>query len=239
MTDKIPVIIDHREDPKVIAMFQQDPDFDVVVDQNDTADYIIGNVAIERKEGDFFPSLGGKKLERQLIELRSAFPRCALVIIGPLSDKIKWSSTPNMTPKQQMAWALGSIAHFAFNLGIPVIMLNDRDEFREFMKHAAKDIKHLVVDGPAPEAPQIRTDDVAAVTFKKKDRSPRAVQRDLLRALAGISAKKANLLLDNYGSPTEVAIAAQQNRLVKEVEGIGPKTQEAIVQAFLVRTQGQ
>lgn len=234
--DKIPVIIDTSEDPKIREMFLNDPDFEVVIDDLPTGDYIIGNIAIERKEGDFLSSLGGDKLKRQLTELKTNFPRCMLVIIGSLADKIKWSDNPKVPPKRYMSWMLGSITTYSLDMGIPVVMVADREEFRELMKHVAKHAKEIVRHGPAAEAPEIATTQTAMVTFKKRDRDQRGVQRDMLRALAGISAKKANEMLDRYGSPVEVAIAAQNGTLRKEMDGIGPKTAQAIVEAFLIRT---
>lgn len=244
--EKVPLIIDTSEDDKLVRLFQEDGEFEILQQDLPVGDYLFGSgVAVERKESDFFSSLAGHRLDRQLAELRVNYPRCILVIVGPLGDKVKWSSGMKVfqTAKAQMAWGLGSIAGFAIDHGVSVVMVNDRQEFVEFMRHVGKHAKKLAQvssHGSPPEGPSgIQATSFAGVTFKKADRSLREIQRDLIRSVSGIGADKALRLLDVYGSPAEVAIAAQQGKLrsEKKVPGIGPKTEEALVQAFLVRAE--
>jgi len=227
-------MIDTSEDARVVRMFMDDPEFEVLQMDLPVADYVFGSgVAVERKEDDFFGSLAGHKLDRQLAELKANYPRCILVIIGGMADKVKWSKGIQVfqTAGNQMAWGLGSIAKFAIDYGVSVVQVADRKEFIEFMRHVGNHAKKFQSGDvqPIPSAP--------SVTFKKADRDLKGTQRDMLRAITRISAKKAEELLHRYGSPVEVAIAAQKGLISREVAGIGGKTEEELVRAFLIRAE--
>ncbi len=180
----------------------------------EVADFILSDrVAVERKTTeDFVDSLIDGRLFDQLKQLKE-YPRPYIVLEGQ-----GLASTRNVSPEAIM----GAVASITVDYGVPILQTQDALETARFLVAVAKREqgragRHVAVRGKNPNS-----DD---------DRSI-----EILAALPGVSELRARALLGALGSVDAVTHADVDT--LAAIEGIGPKTAQAMRDALEHRFQG-
>ena len=121
------IIIDKREKNSVIIDELNERNIGIEKKQLEVADYIIGDIAIERKTlPDFVNSMLSKRLLRQLGELKQ-YPKQILIIEG--TDDNPLYEFGKINPNAIRGMMLSAILDF----GIPIILTKDSEETAEFL----------------------------------------------------------------------------------------------------------
>jgi ERCC4-type nuclease len=80
--EKLQIIVDHREKNSLVITELNSLDFEITYKQLPVADYLINNIAVERKTfSDFKSSIINKRLPQQLLELKQ-YPQHFLILEG-------------------------------------------------------------------------------------------------------------------------------------------------------------
>lgn len=174
-------------------------------------DYVIERKTID----DLLNSLYGndqQKRARIWMQLRnlSQYEHPILAIVAGN----KWKSYYFSNSRSVHSSILSFLISTLFSWNIPVVMLDDDDEFILFIeqlyKYATKDKPSV---RPAPKASLKRTDN--------------EILEDILCMIPNVGVSKARLILEHFGTIAEVA-KANVNDLI-QVKGIGKKIASSIV----------
>ncbi|MEM4367340.1 MAG: ERCC4 domain-containing protein [Candidatus Anstonellales archaeon] len=197
------VICDSREDPELIEFIRDRAD--VEVRQLSIGDFIIGEVAIERKtRQDFEASVIDGRLFRQLAEMKNAYKKCILIIEGETSSSIL---------KREAL--LGAYSSIVADFSIPLIFTRDRISTADFLIAVAK---HELRGRHIPRIAEKRALTVSESAVASLEQAPM------------IGPKMARSLLLHFGSLHSI-VNAPEDELAK-VDGIGPKRAKAIFRFF-------
>jgi Fanconi anemia group M protein len=165
-------------------------------------DYRIGrDLLVERKSGwDFRRSLFDGRLFRQMARLSRAAPRPLLLLEGP---------------ERALAWPTlrGALLSITGVFGIPVLFSRDAADSAQWILAAARQ------QAARPERAYVRPG--------WRPKGKRARQIFVLQGLPGVGPRRAEALLDRFGS-VRAALQAGEAEL-REVPGIGRKTAARIV----------
>ena len=121
---KTKILIDHREKNSLVPTLLKE-NFQVEFKQLPVADYVIGNIAIERKTiSDFKSSIVNKRIMRQLLELKQ-YPQYFLILEGFDSQDIY--NTPGIHENAMRGFLLS----VALEYKVPIIFtFNEKDTAR-------------------------------------------------------------------------------------------------------------
>ncbi|MBI2668605.1 hypothetical protein HYX14_02060 [Candidatus Woesearchaeota archaeon] len=169
---------------------------DVSVSNLTPGDYVLGNIAIERKTlSDFFQSLAQKRLFEQLSRLKSCYPVCFLIL-----EVYDFAHIANYRA------FYGAIIHIMLEMNIRILFTQNKEQTAEVI---------LLLAGKA-------SDSQYSLQHKRKEIRWTERKHQILEAIPNIGKKKADLLLKHFSAPSAVFTANEKE--LRKVIGIGKKT---------------
>lgn len=190
------LFVDSREPESIIQLLKSRLSVSVI--KLDPADYVVGNVGIERKTvGDFLASLASGRLYEQLGRLRRAYQRPFLLVEGLLD----WSVLSNPH------WFCSALQNVVL-ADIPVI-------FSYSVENSAQVIERLARCVVAP----------ISITTIQKSITDEQVPVNVLCAFPGIGKKKAEMLIGRFGTLNAVFCATKAEL---RSAGVGRKSARTI-----------
>ena len=205
------IIVDKREKNSMVIAELAEKDAEIKLERLPVADYIIGNIAIERKTiSDFINSMINRRLLRQLEELKQ-YPKSLLIIEGSNPDYKFGKLNPNAIKGMMLSCVL--------DYEIPIIFTEDCEETASFLVLLEKRQKKK------PREINLKA--------KRKAFSPREQQRFILESFPGIGPSIARELLKKFKT-IENTINAPVSKL-SEVKKLGKKKAEIIKKIIKTR----
>jgi len=192
--NKTPIIIDTREKQSLILSILREKKVNVKLETLEVADYLIGDIAIERKTfSDFISSMINKRLFDQLEALKK-YPNYFLII-----------ESFNFDYPEKMKNAIkGMLLSVALNYKIPLIFTKNEEDTAEFLILTAKKIDKPKQElSLRPSMPQL---------------SPKEQKQYILEGFPEIGPVTAKKLLEEFGSIKNIINAPEEK--LKEVLGI-------------------
>ncbi|MEM4153045.1 MAG: ERCC4 domain-containing protein [Candidatus Pacearchaeota archaeon] len=201
------IIVDKREKNSLVLAELIERKQEIKLEHLAVADYIIGDVAVERKTiSDFINSMLNKRLLRQLEELKQ-YPKQLLIIEGADDSLYEFGKlNPNAIR--------GMMLSIVLNYDIPIILTKDSSETAEFLilleKRQNKDKKEI------------------SLKAKKKAFNLAEQQQFILESFPGIGPATAKKLLKKFKT-----IKAIINANEKELESILNKNKIAAIKKII------
>lgn len=200
-TPSAEIIVDQREKNSLVAHELVHLGARIRFERLPVADYIIGNIGIERKTAsDFISSMINKRLLRQLEEIKQ-FEKQILIVEGKLSE-LDFNKNA----------IRGMLLCTMLDFSVPVIFTNDYDETAEVLyaiaKRAAKGKQEF------------------GLKVKKKTYSIAEQQQLLVEGLPSVGPQLAKALLREFKTITALVNASIED--LQKVEKIGKKKAEII-----------
>lgn len=204
------IVIDSREasnrNGKKILNSLEKFDIDIIVKKLDFGDYLIGDVAIERKTVfDLVNTLTQRFLFDQIFRMKEAYPRSIVLIEGYMGLLRKFS---RITP-ESLSGALFAIAQAS----IPVIPTIDCQDTATFLATSAK---QMFKNEEIP--PTIR--------HRPKTEDIKEQQLFMITGLPHIGSVLGEKLLDHFGTARNIFSASK--RELMDIKGIGPLIADSI-----------
>jgi len=178
------IIIDKREKNSMILAELIERKQEIQLQQLAVADYVVGDIAIERKTiSDFVSSMLSKRLLRQLEEMKQ-YPKQLLVIEG--IDAHPMQEFGKINPNAIRGMILSVLLDFK----IPIIFTKDCAETAEFL---------VLLEKKQSRAPK-----EFSMMAKKRSSNIYEQQQFILEAFPGIGPATAKMLLKKFGSVRSV-----------------------------------
>lgn len=182
--EKPKVIVDYREKNSLIISFLKKLNLDVEIKELKVADYIVKNVAIERKTiADFISSMINKRLLKQLEELKQyANP---LLIIEGIEDQELYNDE-NGTGMHANA-IRGFLLSISLKHKIPILFTKNYKDTARFINVIAKKQEREI-----------------STNAKKKARNKKEQMQFILEGFPGIGPKTSRKLLKEFKSLQQI-----------------------------------
>ena len=191
-------------EPPAIAELLKDK-AEIKIENFSPADYIIGDIAIERKSmNDFLSSLASGRLFKQLLELKYFYPKTLLLLEGFELSFIR---------KTDVFYSV--LLKILFGLNIKIIFSGSIEQTAD-MLYALH--KKICIENKQKSA-------IARISFRRKNNA-REEKEAMLCSLLGIGIKRAKALLSKFGSVSNIINAKEEELL--SVHGIGKKAVKEI-----------
>ena len=188
------IIIDKREKNSMVVAELVEKRVEIQMQQLPVADYIIGDIAIERKTlSDFISSMLSKRLLKQLEDLKQ-YPRQLLIIEG--IEEHPLYEFGNINPNAVRGMMLSTMLDFH----VPIVMTRDSEDTAEFL---------MLIDRRQSRAPK-----EVSLQVKRRASNIYEQQRYIIESFPGIGPATAKKLLKEFGSVKKV-INARATQLVK------------------------
>jgi Fanconi anemia group M protein len=169
------IIADSREKNSLVLAELIEKKHEIKIEQLNFGDYIIGDIAIERKTlNDFISSMLSKRLIEQLQNMKQ-FPKQLLILEG---EEKRINIHPNAVR--------GMILSISLDFNIPIIFSKNENETAEFL---------ILLDKKQNKPPT-----EISLTAKRKCNSIKEQQQIILENFPGIGPSTAKKLLDNFKS---------------------------------------
>jgi len=208
MDEGIRIWVDDREarGSGIATRLAQMQGVSITVKRLRAGDYLIeGKAVLERKQvPDFLGSLFDGRLFAQAKRLADAPVRAFLILEGPASE---WTQRHITREAVQ-----GAMLTLSVVFGIPVLRSQDEEETARLIRYTARQL-HGVSTAPLNRP-------------GRRPKGKRAIQIRVLSSLPRVGAKRAQKLLDRFGT-LEKVMAANPKELT-EVPGIGKQTAQSI-----------
>ncbi len=205
---KIKIVVDDREarGSRVGALLCRVEDVAVSVRRLRTGDYLIEEKAVlERKRvPDFLESLFEGRLFAQARRLAEAPVRSFLILEGPSSE---WTQRHIRREAVQ-----GAMLTLSVVFGIPVLRSRDEEETARLIGYTARQLQSIST------APLKRSG--------WRPKGKRAIQLRVLSSFPSIGTKRAQRLLDHFGTLEQIVAAPPE--ALAAVPGIGQQTAQSI-----------
>ncbi|MBU0466415.1 MAG: hypothetical protein KJ718_04980 [Nanoarchaeota archaeon] len=128
----VTITIDHREKNSLIPTFLEEKGFQIEWKQLPVADYIIKNIAIERKTiSDLKSSIVNKRIIQQLLELKQ-YPKHFLLVEGILDEDLYSSSGLHENALR------GFLLSVALDYQVPIIFTHNEEDTAKYISVLAK-----------------------------------------------------------------------------------------------------
>ncbi|MBU4308683.1 MAG: hypothetical protein KJ566_02725 [Nanoarchaeota archaeon] len=177
-------IIDYREKNSLVYSELKSLGFDVQFRELKVADYLINNVAIERKTiSDFKSSMINKRLTNQLNELQQ-YPNQILLIEG-LDEQELYSDDSEIGISANAI--RGFLLSILLNYKVPVLFTKNYKDTARFMSVLAK-----------------RKPKESSLRVKKKAHNKKEQLQFILEGFPGIGPKTSKKLLENFKTIQEI-----------------------------------
>ncbi len=200
-TEKVRIVVDHRESKNHVFLNLQDFDVDLVREQLKTGDYICSDrVCVERKTiPDFIQSVIDQRIFKQVSGISECFEKPLMIIEGnPDLLFLERDVHPNTIR--------GALASLAIDYKIPLIWTRNA-------KETANQIYWIAY------REQVKEKRSLAIRCPRKFVGFRDQQEFLIAGLPHINTKLSRNLLKKFKTPKRV-FSAKEEKLTK-VEGIG------------------
>ncbi|AAB91244.1 MULTISPECIES: ERCC4 domain-containing protein [Archaeoglobus] len=206
------IFVDSREPERIVEKLKS-LGLDVYVKRLEVGDYLIKHsiyeVPVERKDvNDFISSIIDGRLFRQCHLLSSRYPLSILAVIGDIDEAVEERGISRSA-------VIGAMVSMAIKNAqgqvVPLVFKNEDD-----FCLALKSIDSRVSQGDLKILPRL-----------KSHENPKIA---MLTAIPGIGEKKAEKLLDYFGSIQRIANASIAE--LKRVDGIGEKKAREIYRFF-------
>ncbi len=187
---QLKALIDYREKNSLVASELVSLGFEIEFKELKVADYLIKNVAIERKTvSDFISSMINKRLFKQLEELQQ-YESNLLIIEGLDEQELYQSdSTEGINPNAIRGFLLSILLKFK----VPIIFSKNYQDTARFMLILAK-----------------RQEKEISLVAKKKSFNIDEQAQFILEAFPGIGPKSAKKLLKHFGNIKQVINATEE-----------------------------
>ncbi|MCL6500509.1 MAG: hypothetical protein K6T16_00545 [Candidatus Pacearchaeota archaeon] len=172
------IIVDKREKNSMIVSELIERKQEIKLEQLEVADYVVGNIAIERKTlQDFVSSMLNKRLLRQLEELKQ-YPKALLIIEGV--DDHPLYEFGKVNPNAIRGMMLSIVLEF----NIPIILTKNSQDTAEFL---------ILLDKRQKQSKK-----EISLKAKKKAYNLAQQQQFILEAFPGIGPATAKMLLKKF-----------------------------------------
>jgi Fanconi anemia group M protein len=206
------IIIDRREKNSLIIAELAEKNIDFELKQLTVADYLINNIAIERKTiSDFITSMLNKRLIRQLQELKQ-YPKQILIIEGTdekeLYNDSKFGPHPNAIR--------GMILSIILDFQIPIIFTKNYEDTAKFLillkKRQEKKPKEI------------------SLNASRKARNIAEQQQFIIEGFPGIGPSTAKKLLKHFKNLKKVINASEKQLKKTKLHENKAKTMKKIIE---------
>jgi len=203
------IIVDNREKNSMVVSELVSNSSEIRFERLEVADYIVGDIAIERKTiNDFVGSMFNKRLLRQISELKQ-YKKQILIIEGSYDD---------INTKVNINAVKGMILSIIFDFNIPIIFSRDSEETASFL--------YLL------EKKQGKTKKETSFKAKRRASSLAEHQRFILESFPGIGPKTAKELLKKFKTIKKITNASEDElKKVKKLNGNKIKIIKKIIDA--------
>src|SRR3989344_7460398 len=128
------IIVDNRERNSLIPSLLMERGFEIEWQQLPVGDYLVNNIAIERKTvSDFKSSIINKRIISQLLELKQ-YPKNLLIIEGLEDFDLYYSEEQNMHENA----VRGFLLSVALEFQVPVIFTQSSEDTSKYLEILAK-----------------------------------------------------------------------------------------------------
>lgn len=198
---KVDIIVDQRERKSLVANELSDLGVKIRFERLPVADYLVGNVAVERKTAsDFVSSIVNKRLVRQLEEMQQ-FKKALVIVEGDLTE----------TDFNQNALR-GMLLSIMLDYNIPVVFTSDCSETAVFLNSLLKRVQRGKVEN--------------GLRAKKRVYSIAEQQQMIIEGLPSIGPSLAKALLKEFETIKGIVNAEEED--LQKVEKIGKKKAKII-----------
>lgn len=129
--EKVKIFVDFREKNSLVASYLIKEGFDVEFKQLAVADYIVNNIAVERKTvGDFKSSIINKRIISQLLELKQ-YPKCFLIVEGILDEDLYNGGIHENAFR-------GFLLSVALEFNVPIIFTHNEEDSAKYISVLAR-----------------------------------------------------------------------------------------------------
>ena len=217
MKDKI--FVDSNEPQQIIDEIKDRANFNLEVKSLDQGDFLYPHqgVAIERKEGsDLAQSIQDRRVKEQTSRMRAQHDHVYLITESELFDLPHSNIHKNSVT--------GQLISLAVKEGVRIIPTKDK----ESTGYAVNRIFERHRDGEHREQTEY---------LKRHDTGEiEDVDKAMLMEIKGISASKAEGIIEEYGGPAQLAYVQTDSAKVREhlkmVDGIGDKLADRVIKVF-------
>jgi len=198
------IIIDSREKNSMVVAELIEKKHEIRLEQINVGDYIIGDIAIERKTlNDFISSMLSKRLVEQLNNLKQC-PKQLLILEGE-------EKRINVHPNAIRGMLLSIILDFQ----IPIIYSKNENETAEFL---------ILLDKKQNKPPS-----EISLVAKRKANSIQEQQQIILENFPGIGPSTAKKLLENFKSLKNIFSASEEKLIKSGLQEIKAKDLKKII----------
>lgn len=194
------VVIDYREKNSLVPAILKRLGFEIELKELKVADYIINEIAIERKTvDDFVSSIIDKRLEKQLEELQQYEKK--FIIIEGIEEKPLYHKNSRVNENA----IRGMLLSITLKHNIPIIFSKNPEDTAIFLNVLAN-----------------KKENIKSINPNKKTLGAKERAQYILEGFSGIGPKTAEILLDSLGSLRNVFSASEDilnEKIGKKAEG--------------------
>jgi Fanconi anemia group M protein len=206
------IIIDNREKNCLVVSELVENNVEIELKQLLVADYLIGNVAIERKTiNDFISSMMNKRLIRQLEELKQ-YPKQLLIIEG-IEEHELYNDENKQGPHANAI--RGMLLSVILNFQIPIIFTKDYKDTAKFL---------IIIKKGQEKRPQ-----EISLKAKRKALNMEEQQQFILEGFPGIGPATAKKLLKKFKTIKAVVNAKEKDLIKAKLNKNKAKTIKKII----------
>lgn len=198
--DKGTIVVDRRETNSAVVKRLYELSFNVELKQLLVGDYIVGNVAIERKTTeDFVQSIFDGRLFREAKNLAGRYDGVVLIIEG----EKPFTSRRAIDPKALK----GAIASIFIDFKVPILQTGGPEETADMIAAIARRVLST-----KKQVPRITTETVP-ITLPER-------QKRIIAAFPNVDSVLATRLLHELKTPKNILLASKEE--LQKVKGVGP-----------------
>lgn len=184
--NKNPIIVDIHEKNSLVIANLMEMKANIKIEHLEIADYLINNIAIERKTfSDFISSMINKRLAKQLIEIKK-YPKFFLIIEGK-----RLCESPNLDKSTK-----GMILSIITNYQIPIIFTENEEDTALTLIQLAKQQEKPAQEQALRHTPTLLTEEEQ--------------KQFILEGFPGIGPTTAKKLLEKYKTLSSIFNASQK-----------------------------
>ena len=208
------IVVDQREPPDIPARLRE-LGADVEVRQISPGDYVVGEVAVERKTvSDFLSSIITKRIFDQMLRLRDAYPVPVILVEGDLAE-ISEQKNP------RAFW--GALLAFTLREHVTMLFTPDQEQTCQLLATL-----HKRAGAKADEY---------GIRYKPKLLTLEERQRFLVQGLPSVGETLSENLLSHFGTPRQVFAASE--RALTDVPKIGKAKAAEIARVLTTKWEGR
>ena len=194
--EKQKIIVDYREKNSLVASTLVELGFEIQFQELKVADYLVNNIAIERKTvSDFINSIINKRITRQMQELQQ-YENKLLIIEGIDEQELYSDDNTRINSNAIRGFLLSVILKHR----IPVILTKNYEDTAKYLSVLAR-----------------KKEKESSLNVTKKSLNKTERLQFILESFPGIGPKTAKKLLSHFGTIKNVANASAEE--LKEVIG--------------------